>query len=393
MKRPSRIKVNILLIFIAAIVVAVVVGGLWAYGRYRAEEEAKQKAREATVTPVVTATETPAPTPEVNIREELLSAAVGALDKNRITEFGNCLRYRDEQGNLAAYDEKALADCVLYLRAHEELYEPFRGLLAAETTEIAEEGGNRYFVLAGKNLWEITGTPRTEEEIAPELATPTPTEAPVPNGQKIAIDPGHQAQGDSEQEPVGPGSDQTKAKVASGTHGDTSGLNEYELNLAVSLKLRDELAARGYEVYMIRETNEVNISNRERAEMAAASGADILIRIHANGSADTSVQGALTMAPSTGNPYVGSLALECQKLSQDIIDAFCASTGAASQGVYITDEMSGINWSTIPVTIVEMGYMTNPDEDLRMASGEYQDLMVQGIANGVDSYFAGQSNG
>ena len=44
-------------------------------------------------------------------------------------------------------------------------------------TEIAEEGGNRYFVLAGKNLWEITGTPRTEEEIAPELATPTPTEA------------------------------------------------------------------------------------------------------------------------------------------------------------------------------------------------------------------------
>ena len=111
----------------------------------------------------------------------------------------------------------------------------------------------------------------------------------MPNGQKIAIDPGHQAQGDSEQEPVGPGSDQTKAKVASGTHGDTSGLNEYELNLAVSLKLRDELAARGYEVYMIRETNEVNISNRERAEMAAAAGADILVRIHANGSADTSV--------------------------------------------------------------------------------------------------------
>lgn len=215
----------------------------------------------------------------------------------------------------------------------------------------------------------------------------------MPNGRKIAIDPGHQAQGNSEQEPVGPGSDQTKAKVASGTHGDTSGLNEYELNLAVSLKLRDELTARGYEVYMIRETNEVDISNRERAEMAAAAGADILVRIHANGSADTSVQGALTMAPSTGNPYVGSLALECQKLSQDIIDAFCASTGAASQGVYITDEMSGINWSTIPVTIVEMGYMTNPDEDLRMASGEYQDLMVQGIANGVDSYFAGQSNG
>ena len=129
---------------------------------------------------------------------------------------------------------------------------------------------------------------------------------------------------------------------------------------------------------------------KERAELAAASGADILVRIHANGSENTSVQGALTMAPSSGNPYVGNLSGACQELSQDIIDAFCAATGANNQGVYITDDMSGINWSTIPVTIVEMGYMTNPDEDLRMASDEYQALMVQGIANGIDAYFAGQ---
>ena len=179
-------------------------------------------------------------------------------------------------------------------------------------------------------------------------------------------------------------------QMASLLQTDASGLNEYELNLEVSLKLRDELTARGYEVYMIRETNDVNISNKERAELAAASGADILVRIHANGSENTSVQGALTMAPSSGNPYVGELAGTCQELSQDIIDAFCAATGANNQGVYITDDMSGINWSTIPVTIVEMGYMTNPDEDLRMASDEYQAQMVQGIANGIDAYFAGQ---
>ena len=120
----------------------------------------------------------------------------------------------------------------------------------------------------------------------------------------------------------------------------------------------------------------------------AATFADILVRIHANGSENTAVSGALTMAPSAENPYVGAMAGECQRLSQHILDAFCASTGASSQGVYLTDSMSGINWSTIPVTIVEMGYMTNPEEDLKMASPEYQQQMVRGIADGIDAYFA-----
>ena len=231
--------------------------------------------------------------------------------------------------------------------------------------------------------------PASTSEPAPEM-TPeaTPEPQPTARGRMVAIDAGHQGQGNPEQEPVGPGAAETKAKVSSGTSGSASGLNEYELDLQVSLKLRDELAARGYQVYMIRESNDVDISNRERAELAAAAGADILVRIHANGSEDPSVAGALTMAPSVENPYVGSLAPACQELSGDILDAFCAATGAASQGVYITDTMSGINWSTIPVTIVEMGYMTNPEEDLRMASEEYQQQMVQGIANGIDVYFS-----
>ena len=237
------------------------------------------------------------------------------------------------------------------------------------------------------NLRKMTGTEEPVETVEAEIVTPTPT--PEGNGKKVAIDAGHQAHGNSEQEPIGPGASQTKAKVASGTTGRTTGVTEYQLNLDVSLKLRDELEARGYEVYMIRETNDVDISNTERAQLAAESGADILVRIHANGSDNTSVAGALTMAPSTANPYLSQeLIAECQKLSQCIITTFCASTGANNQGVYQTDEMSGLNWCSIPATIVEMGYMTNPDEDTRMQTAEYQQQMVTGIADGIDQYFA-----
>ena len=48
--------------------------------------------------------------------------------------------------------------------------------------------------------------------------------------------------------------------------------------------------------------------------------------------------------------------------------------------------MSGINWSLVPVVIVEMGYMTNEEEDNKLVTSEYQNQLVEGMVKGIQSY-------
>jgi N-acetylmuramoyl-L-alanine amidase len=202
----------------------------------------------------------------------------------------------------------------------------------------------------------------------------------------IVIDPGHQEKADSSLEPDGPNSKVMKPKTTSGATGVSTKQPEYKLNLEESLLLRDELKKRGFQVIMIRETNNVTISNSERAAIANKANADLLIRIHADGSPDSSVHGISILYPSQKVPYAD----EDKKIAAKVLEQMIKETKANSRGIVERSDLSGFNWSKVPTILVEMGFLSNVNEDKKMALPSYQQSLAIGMANGIEQHF--QSN-
>ena len=206
------------------------------------------------------------------------------------------------------------------------------------------------------------------------------------NKYLIFIDPGHQAKGDQNPEPIGPGSPYQKARVSSGTEGIATKKPEYILNLEASIVLKHILEGKGYTVMMSRETHDVNISNSERDIMANEKNADLAIRIHADSLDNSSKTGASILIPEEGGKYTAPIFEESNDCA-GFIKTNMQNAGIGLNGIFQRGDLTGFNWSKVPVVLIEMGFMSNYNEDQMMSNPDYQKKLMQSVADGVEEYF------
>jgi N-acetylmuramoyl-L-alanine amidase len=209
------------------------------------------------------------------------------------------------------------------------------------------------------------------------------------SGKIVVIDPGHQARADLSTEPIGPGSSRMKEKTSSGTQGMATGVPESELDLAVSLKLRDALQAHGIKVVMTRTSENVNLSNVDRAKIANEAHADLFVRIHADGNEDPSMHGIHVLYPASIPGWTDAIAGVSKRAATVAQRELITATGAADRGIDVRDDMTGFNWSKVPVILPEIGFMSNAEEDRQLADAGYQAKIVNGLTSAILSFLSG----
>ena len=204
------------------------------------------------------------------------------------------------------------------------------------------------------------------------------------NGFKVCIDAGHQEKPDKKLEAIGPGDTFSKPRVSSGTRGVGTKKWEYEVTLE-SAQILKELLVDNYEVIMTREKNDINISNRERALIANDAKADINIRIHCDSIKDGNKTGASILIPSKNGKYTKEIYEESNKYALELLKCFKES-GVEVNGIFERADLTGFNYSKVPTVVLEMGFMSNYNEDKLLATEQYQRKLMILAKKSIDSY-------
>jgi N-acetylmuramoyl-L-alanine amidase len=209
-------------------------------------------------------------------------------------------------------------------------------------------------------------------------------------GRYIGVNAGHQAHLDAKLEALSPEKRSPKrASVSGGTRGCVTKVPEFKTNLAIALKLRDRLEGMGARVLMARSTNDVKISNASRARLMNDAHVDVYLSLHCNGNQKKTLTGLETLVPKGRGNQTGAVLAQSKRFAACMQAEEIKATGARNGGFSYRRDLSSLNWPTMPTCLIEMGYMTNPAEDRRLNSPEYQDKLVSGMVNGLIAYFKG----
>ncbi len=126
-----------------------------------------------------------------------------------------------------------------------------------------------------------------------------------------------------------------------------------------------------------------DISKRDRVRLAKDAGADVLISVHCNASDayDTTAKGVETLYSGRKKTTAGNLS--SRQLAKDILDEVCETTGRQRRKVIRRDQLYLMHHADVPVTIVEVGYMTNRSDMRYLKKQKNQREIAQGIYNGL----------
>ena len=207
-------------------------------------------------------------------------------------------------------------------------------------------------------------------------------DAPRLAGVVVGIDPGHQVKLISRKYPISPRSSQTAYGCKPGATGDYTGIPEYVTNREISQKLRALLEEAGATVIMTRTTDDVFLTNIERAQMLNDENVDISLHVHCNSDKNHKSEGLSCFIRTTGD-HVD----ESREFAAMLSDEMSRATGAKNLGVKTSNTYMSLNWTTTPSVLLEMGYISNQKEDTLLNNDDYQNRMAKGIFEGLCRYF------
>ncbi len=201
-------------------------------------------------------------------------------------------------------------------------------------------------------------------------------------GLVIGINPGHQKKTIYKKYPIAPGSKQKAYGCKVGAGGRWSHIPEYEVVLQIGLKLQKKLTDAGATVIMTRTSNNVSLTNIQRARMLNNANVDVALQLHCNSNKKKSHHGCSGFVRSTGKWYKRS-----KGIAKALTKAISANTGMTNKGVKVYNRYMSLNWTTTPSVLLEMGYLSNKTEDLLLATDEFREKIAQGIFDGLCAYY------
>lgn len=193
-------------------------------------------------------------------------------------------------------------------------------------------------------------------------------------GKIICLDPGHGGTADTDQYRVGP-----------------NGEREEWINLRVGLALRALLKREGATVVMTR-TEDTEVTLSERARIAVEQQADVFVSIHHNATADSSVNFPIiyfhgNASENQAGVMLGELLIE--RLSEKLYDNKVPAS-LVSDHVIFPERGASVLRGTygIPAVLAEASFFTNPEEEQRLKSPDYNLREAQAYMEALQSFFS-----